>query len=46
MADGQLNEMDEATLDENAAAMIGSAGTAGTDPTGGLAPAMLVHGIT
>jgi hypothetical protein len=38
-ADGQLSEMGEAMLDENAVAMIGSAGTAG-DPPVGLAPAM------
>ena len=39
VTDGQLSEMGEARLDENAVAMIGSAGPAG-DPPVGLAPAM------
>jgi hypothetical protein len=40
VTDGQLNEVNEAAVDENAAAMIGSDGTAGTDPAAGLAPAV------
>ena len=40
VTDGQLSEMDEASLDEKATAMAGSAGKAEIDPPGGLTPAM------